>query len=192
MSSPKGRIRVLLFLCAATCPAIASALAETYAGVLLPDSAEGPIPVVVELRDVGSILTGVVDAGFPLSGKAAISSGENLSGQCSLKVILNSAVTLRLLGNCRPALFEGKYTVYYTLRDAESRGSFRLTRKAPEEAKKIVSPSAATTSSATACQKANVHCLAACPRGDPDAEFLCVKHCRSKLKDCKSKAGNVH
>ena len=191
MSNPARRFRVLLFLVAAACPAIASALAETYAGLLLPDSTEGPIPVVVELRDVGTILTGKVEAGFPLSGKAGISSGENRSGQCNLKVVLNSAVTLRLHGNCRPSLFEGRYTVYYTLRNTESRGSFRLTRKAPEEAKKIASPSATPTTSVTACQKANVHCLTACPRGDPDAEFLCANHCRSKLQDCKSKAGKV-
>ena len=191
MSNPTRRFRVFLFLFAATCPAIASALAETYAGVLLPDSAEGPIPVVVELRDVGSILTGNVDAGFPLSGKATISSGENRSGQCNLKVVLNNAVTLRLQGSCRSSLFEGKYTVYSTLRNTESRGSFRLARKPPEEVKKIASPSAAATTSVTSCQKANVHCLTACPRGDPDAEFLCANHCRSKLQDCKGKAAKV-
>jgi hypothetical protein len=84
-------------------------------------------------------------------------------------------------------VFEGKYTVYSTLRNTESRGSFRLPRKPPEEAKKIASPSAAATTSVTACQKANVHCLTACPRGDPDAEFLCANHCRSKLQTCKTK-----
>ena len=107
MPSRARRLRHLLLLVAA-CPAVASALTETYAGVLLPDNTEGPIPVVVELRDVGTILTGKVDAGFPLSGKAAISSGENRSGQCNLKVVLNSAVTLRLQGSCRPSAVRGQ------------------------------------------------------------------------------------
>jgi hypothetical protein len=190
MSSTSRRLRVLLSLVAAACPAVASALAETYAGVLLPESTEGPIPVIIELREVGSILTGKVDAGFPLSGKAAISSGENRSGECKLKVVLNNAVTLRLQGSCRPALFEGKYTVYHTLRNTESRGTFRLTRKAPEEAKKITSPSATASTSVTACQKANVHCLTTCPRGDPDTEFLCANHCRSRLQACRRSAAN--
>ena len=44
------------------CPGLAHALSETYEGVLLPDNLEGPIPIVVELRDVGSILTGNVKA----------------------------------------------------------------------------------------------------------------------------------
>ena len=186
MQTRARRLRHLLFLVATALPAVASALTETYPAALVPPSAE-PDPGRRQLREVGSVLTGKVDAGFPLSGKAAISSGENQSGQCNLEVVLNSSVTLRLQGSCRPPLFEGKYTAHYTLRNTESQGSFRLPRKPPEETKKIGSPSTAATTSVTACQKANVHCLTACPRGDPDAEFLCANHCRTKLQACKKR-----
>ena len=186
MSNRARYIRQLLLLVAAACPAVASALTETYAGVLRPEGPDGPIPIVVELRGTGSRLTGKVDVGFPLSGKAAITSGENRSGQCDVKAVLNSTVTLRLQGSCRPSLFEGKYTVYYTLRDAESRGSFRLTRATPDVAGRIGSPGE-TATSVTACQKANLRCLTACPSSDPDAEFLCTNRCRTKLKACMGK-----
>ena len=167
----------------------AAALTETYGGYLVPDGPEGTIPIVVELREIGSVLTGKVRTGFPISGNAAIAAGEHRSGQCSLKVVLSAAVTLRMQGICRSTLFEGKYTVHYTLRDDESEGRFRLSRKSPAEANKAVasSPSSTTTSTA-ACQSANLHCLTACPRGDPDAEFLCANRCRNKLQACKGKA----
>jgi len=186
MSNRARHLRQLLLLVAAACPAVASALTETYAGVLRPEGPEGPIPVVVELRGTGSMLKGKVDVGFPLNGKVAISSGENRSGQCDVKAILNSTVTLRLQGSCRPSLFEGKYTIFYTLRDAESRGSFRLTRATPDAAGRIGSPGEGANST-TACQKANLRCLTACPSSDPDAEFLCTNRCRTKLKTCLGK-----
>ena len=177
--------RFTLLLFALLCPGFAHALSETYEGVLLPDNLEGPIPIVVELRDVGSILTGNVKAAFPLNGSASIASGEHRSGQCNMKVILNSAVTLRLYGSCQPSMFAGKYTIYYTHRNTLARGSFRLARKAPEQVKKNAPGAPVSTTTTVACQKANVHCLTACPRGDPDAEFLCANHCRSKLNACK-------
>lgn len=186
--------RVLLIAAAAALPTSAAALSETYAGALLPDSAEGPIPVVVELRDVGTILTGKVDAAFPLSGSGIISSGENRAGVCNLKVVLNYAFTLRLQGSCRPQVFEGRYVIQNTQRNTTSKGSFRLTRRPPEEAKKPASAASAPVAktSVVACQKTNVHCLTACPRGDADAEFLCANRCRAKLEACKTKSGKLH
>jgi hypothetical protein len=92
-------------------------------------------------------------------------------------------------GICRSTLFEGKYTIHYTLRDDDSEGRFRLSRKTPEEANKAVAAGPSTsTASTTACQRANLHCLTACPRGDADAEFLCANRCRAKLQACKGKA----
>ncbi|MBL0289970.1 MAG: hypothetical protein IPQ15_04650 [Betaproteobacteria bacterium] len=183
LAAPLRPFALLLF--AMLCPGLAHALSETYEGVLLPDNLEGPIPIVVELRDVGSILTGNVKAAFPLNGSASIASGENKDGQCNMKVVLNSAVTLRLYGSCQPSMFAGKYTIYYTQRNTEARGSFRLARKAPGQVKKNTPGAPVSTTTIVACQKANVHCLTACPRGDPDAEFLCANHCRSKLNACK-------
>ena len=185
MSNRARRLRHLLFL-AAACPTAASALTETYAGVLRPVGPEGPIPVIVELRGTGSMLKGKVDVGFPLSGKAPITSGENRSGQCDVKAVINSTVTLRLQGRCRPSLFEGTFTIYYTLRDAESRGSFRLPRATSEAAASIGSPGEGANST-TACQKGNLRCLTACPSSDPDAEFLCTNRCRTRLKACIGK-----
>ena len=186
MSSRAPRIRQFLLLVAAACPTVAAALTETYAGVLRPEGPEGTIPIVVELRGTGSRLTGKVDVGFPLNGKGAISSGENRSGQCDVKAILNSSVTLRLQGSCRPSVFEGRFTVTYALRDTKSQGSFRLTRATPDATGRIDSPGASPTSLA-ACQKANLRCLSACPSGDPDAEFLCTNRCRTKQKACMGK-----
>lgn len=185
-------LRFALLLLALSFPALAHALSETYEGLLLPDSLEGPIPIVVELRDVGSILTGKVKVSSPLSGSGSIASGENRSGQCNLKVVLNASVTLRLDGSCQPARFEGKYTVYYPQRDAEVRGTFRLSRRSPEQSRKIVAAGAtgATVPAAasSACLKANSRCLAACPRGDENAEFMCANHCRGKHQACKGQA----
>jgi hypothetical protein len=48
---------------------------------------------------------------------------------------------------------------------------------------------------ATACITANARCLAACPRGDSDANadadagFLCTNRCRTRLQACKGQAG---
>jgi hypothetical protein len=42
-----------------------------------------------------------------------------------------------------------------------------------------------------ACVKANTRCLAACPRGDTDAEYLCANHCRTKMNACKAKANKA-
>ena len=194
MSLPKPArfARATVLVVAALASGAAVALTETYGGYLVPDGAEGTIPIVVELREIGSVLTGKVRTGYPVSGNASIAAGEHRSGHCSLRVVLSAAVTLRMQGICRSTLFEGKYTIHYTLRDDESEGRFRLSRKSPEEAKQAVAASPLTSTAATtACQKANVNCLTACPRGDHDAEFLCANRCRSKLQDCKSKAGKV-
>ena len=182
--------RFTLLFFAALCPALAFALNGTYEGRLLPDSLEAPIPIVVELRDVGSTLTGNVRTSSPLTGNAPIASGEERFGQCNMRVVLNSSVTLRLYGSCQPTVFEGKYTIYYTQLNAQSKGSFRLTKKATEPAKKE-SARSATASTIAACLKANTHCLTACPRGDQSTEFMCANRCRTKLQACKGQANKL-
>jgi hypothetical protein len=189
LPKPARLLRATLLVVATLACGPAVALTETYGGYLVPNGTEGTIPIVVELREIGSVLTGKVRTGYPISGNAAIAAGDYRSGQCRLKVVLSAAVTLWMQGICRSTLFEGKYTIHYTLRDDDSEGRFRLSRKSPEEAKKpfAAAPSSSTASIA-ACQRANLHCLTACPRGDPDAEFLCANRCRSKLQACKGKA----
>ena len=78
----------LLF--AALCAAPAFALSETYEGMLLPDRGGTPIPIVVEMRDAGTFLTGKVTTSSPLIASAPIEFGRNLAGQCNFSATLNT------------------------------------------------------------------------------------------------------
>lgn len=171
-----------LLVFAALYPALAFALSETYEGLLKPDSFDPPIPIVVELKDVDGTLKGSVTTSSPLKGDALIESGSYFYGHCRVDVVLANDVTLRLDGSCEKAVFKGTYM----LRDLQKRrvtlGDFRLERKPPEAAK---TDSLGKTASASSCLKANTQCLAACPRGDPNVEFMCSNHCRTKLKSCR-------
>ena len=42
------------------------------------------------------------------------------------------------------------------------------------------------TLTVSACLKTNTRCLAACPRGDTEIEYLCSNRCRTKLQSCKA------
>ena len=181
------RIRLVvpfaLLVFAALCPALAFALAETYEGLLLPDSADPPVPIVVELRDVSGTLKGSVNTSSPLKGNGPIKSGSMLYGRCIFEVVLTQSTTLRMDGTCEQSAFKGTYLLLRDLpRRTVIRGDFQLDRKAPDATKTGSSLKSASTSS---CLKANTQCLLACPRGDPDVEFMCSNRCRTKLKNCK-------
>ncbi len=62
--------RIALLIFAALYPVLAFGLDQTYEGMLLPDNRDPPIPIVVELREVGSLLTGRVTTSPPLRGDA--------------------------------------------------------------------------------------------------------------------------
>ena len=103
---------------------------------------------------------------------------------------LNTTVLLRLFGACEPAEFAGIYSLRAAQSKVVSRGTFRLTRKAPDQAKGDGTRSTtASTKSIAACTSANTRCLATCPRGDSDVEFLCANRCRTRLQTCKGQVG---
>jgi hypothetical protein len=182
--------RIAPLLAAALCHAPAYALNETYQGLLRPNQGGTPIPIVVEVRDPGTFLTGNVTTSSPMSGSAPIEFGRNIAGRCNLSVTLNATAVLRLVGFCDPASFRGDYSIQDRPRKTVSRGSFHLDRKAPEPAKGAGTRTAgASTKTVAACMSANTRCLVACPRGADDVEFLCANRCRSRLQTCKAQVG---
>ena len=180
--------RIALLLFAALCAEPAFALGETYAGQLEPSGGKTPIPIVVEMQESGTFLTGKVKASAPIEVTAAIESGRSIGGQCSFNVPLKPAGLLRLSGTCEAARFWGIYSVRNAQGKIVSGGSFGLDRKTSEAAIGSGARSTRDPTKATACMAANTRCLSACPRGDANAEFLCANHCRSKLRACKGPA----
>jgi len=177
-----------LFAFAALCPGLAFALAETFEGLLEPDGRDSPpIPIVVELRDMSTLLTGNVKTLLPLKAEAPIESGTNNYGRCTINVMLSKTIFLRLYGSCERAGYTGVYTMWDRQRKIRTEGSFRLTRRVPEPVQAETNPSSKTSpSSAAACLKANAQCLHGCPQGDQSAEFMCANHCRTKLRACRA------
>jgi len=178
---------VALFLLAALYPALALAVSDTYEGQLVPRTSDAPIFIVVQMEEVGGFLTGKVRTSSPLKFESKIDSGRNVAGYCNLASTLSASVTLRLYGSCSSTSFEGNYTLYYTQSKNVARGTFRLTKKVSASGKLGTGLSAgeAAASNVVACVKSNTRCLAACPRGDTNVEYLCANHCRTKMNACK-------
>ena len=185
--------QLALLLLAALCPGLALALSETYEGQLIPRANDAPVSIVVQMEEIGGFLTGKIRTAPPLKGDASIDSGRNVAGYCNLAAALSSSVTLRLYGNCNSTSFEGNYTVYYKQSRNVGRGTFRLTKKVAATSKPGSGLTAAdvSASNVVACVKANTRCLAACPRGDSNVEYLCANHCRTKMNACKGKANKL-
>ena len=181
-----------LFLLVALCPGLALALSETYEGQLIPITSEPPIAIVVQVEDVGGFLSGKISTSYPLRYTSAIEAGRNVAGYCNMNAVLSSNITLRLFGDCGKTAFEGKYTIYYNQPKRIASGTFRLTRKIVDAGKGTgLTGTDSSASLLIACTKANGRCLAACPRDDPNAEYLCAHHCKTKLQACKSKASKI-
>ena len=161
-----------------------------YEGLLLPDDFGGPISVNIELRKLQSLLVGEFKAESPYSGKGRVTSGDMNGSKCDFHVQTGAGPILHLAGTCTETVFEGKYR--QTDRgDPGSRGSFRLTSKAPEQADDAQSAAArkaAAPPSVTQCIDTNTRCLLGCPQADPDAAALCISMCRSRFKTCKNRA----
>lgn len=182
--------QLALFLSAVLCPGLVLALSETYEGQLIPRTYDPPIPIVVQMEDLGGFLSGKVRTSLPLRADANIDSGRIVAGYCNLSSALSSSVTLHLYGDCSSTSFEGSYTLYSTVSKSIARGTFRLTRKVSQSGKagSGLATDDIAASNVLACVKANTRCLAACPRGDTDVEYLCANHCRTKMNACKAKA----
>lgn len=174
----------LLFL-AALWSALCLARSETYEGTLISSRGEAPISIVLQMEDVGGFLSGNVNVAAPLNTNGPIRIGRNIAGSCNLNTVLGNNMTLRLSGSCSTTAFEGYYTIYYTQSRSLGRGTFRLLRKVQDKGKDI-DGFAPPTLTISGCLKTNTHCLASCPRGDTDIEYLCSNRCRTKLLACKT------
>jgi hypothetical protein len=176
---------VALFFLAALYPALALAVSDTYEGQLVPRTSDAPISIVVQMEEVGGFLTGKVKTSSPLKFESKIDSGRNVAGYCNLASTLSASVTLRLYGSCSGTSFEGNYTLYYTQSKNVARGVFRLTKVSAGKAGSGLTTADDGASNLVACVKSNTRCLAACPRGDTNVEYLCANHCRTKMNACK-------
>jgi hypothetical protein len=179
-----------LLLLASLYPALGLAASETYEGQLIPRSRDAPVGIVIEMEEVGGFLSGKIRTSAPLKFDANIDSGRNVAGYCNVASALSASVTLRLNGSCSSTSFEGNFTLFFTQSKNVARGTFRLTKKTSDSAKAASGLAAAddAASNVLACIKSNTRCLAACPRGDTNVEYLCANHCRTKMNACKAKA----
>jgi hypothetical protein len=165
---------------------------ETYSGLLIPDALSPPIPVVVDLEQARSSFSGQVTTSSPLAGKGRITTGERQRSVCNFKSDIGAGRTIAFNGYCLSKTIEGVYTVIFP--DGSSRrGTYRLLRAEPEksELKNRTDSSDSSVRSTTICLSAHSSCLAACPREDYNAEFVCSNRCRQKLAACKVKAAGT-
>ncbi|HZN26234.1 MAG TPA: hypothetical protein VFB75_18555 [Burkholderiales bacterium] len=168
----------------------ALAAADTYRGLLLPDNLSLPIPISVELDSSRRQLSGRVSTSVPLTGEGRVVSGEKKGYDCNFKSDIGAGRTFTFAGFCLPSFLEGKYTL--RMPDGSLlKGELRLSRLDPKkrEAKgdsdELLGQPGRTV---THCITANTACLAGCPRGDHNAEFVCSNRCRQKFTACKTKA----
>jgi hypothetical protein len=190
--STKSIVRLLLLLALLIAEVQGAARAETYRGLLIPESRNPPIPVTVDLEHSRGRLSGQVTTSSPMSGTGRIVSGERQRSVCNFKSDIGAGRKFAFEGYCLSTVIEGTYTV--TLPDGSSRrGTYRLAREEPQNtlAKKPAEASAEPGRVNTACLSANSACLAACPREDYNAAFICSNRCRQKLAACKARAGSI-
>ncbi len=181
-----ARLFALLLFALPWCTS-ALARSEIYEGKLIPNRGEAPISIVLQLEDAGGFLSGSVKVAEPLNANAPIHNGRNIAGSCNLSSVLNNYMTLRLSGSCSTSVFEGYYIISYAQSRSLARGTFRLLRKVQVSDKgKDIDGFELPTLTLSACLKTNTRCLAACPRGDTDIEYLCSNRCRTKLQGCKT------
>lgn len=182
-----GLFRVSLALLLTLSAAQALAAVETYKGMLVPESLETPIPVTLELNQTRFRLTGHVTTLPPLSGEGPIVSGEKQRSSCTFTANLGHGRSIAFEGLCLSKSIEGTYTVMHP--DGSSRrGTYNLLRADPEP-----TPARATAPedeegpvrTTTACLRAHTGCLAACPRENYNAAFLCTNRCRQQLTACR-------
>ncbi|HEV8518683.1 MAG TPA: hypothetical protein VGQ54_08915 [Burkholderiales bacterium] len=171
---------------------------DTFKGMLIPRTLDGPMPIVVELENSEGLLSGKVAISSNLVGRGPIISGEKSGYRCTLNSDLGGGIFLRMTGTCTPNVFVGRYSI--SIPDARTRlGTFRLIKvqtenKEPSKIEKKSKSEEQSTDktqakrfSTTECLKMNSACLGTCPRGDYNAEFLCTNGCRRKLTACKAK-----
>jgi hypothetical protein len=191
---PVSWIASLLLLLALVATARgALAASETYRGMLVPENRSPPIPISVELDMSRRQLSGKVSTSTPLTGEGRVVSGEKNGYDCNFKSDIGVGRTLTITGFCLSTMLEGRYTLRM-LDGSLQNGDLRLMRAQPEksqaksESDDLLDQSRRTV---TGCLTLNTACLAACPRGDYNAEFICASRCRQRLTGCKAKANRV-
>jgi hypothetical protein len=166
---------------------------ETYTGLMIPKTQEAPIPVSVDLQESQGKLSGRVTISGPISGEGRFVARAKSTHQCDFTTDIGAGRALTFDGYCLARTLEGEFTLRFP--DGTVRyGDFRLTRMERVKAvpkKKLEEVSAEPIWTTSACLSANNMCLAACPRGDYNAEFLCANRCRQKLTTCKAKVAKT-
>jgi hypothetical protein len=173
--------------------AAAFAESQTYKGLMLPSTLEVPVPIGITIERLGDKLKGRLTSSPPLPGEGVFLANLKNIYQCDFKANIGGGRILTFDGYCFTKTIEGKYTLRFpdgTLRD----GDLQLKRqeaakRAPEKASSEFTTQPLFT--ATACLSANSACLAACPHGDYNAEFICSNRCRQKFVACKAKVNSA-
>jgi hypothetical protein len=168
----------------------AHAVSGTFQGLLVPDSFDPPIPIMIEVKEAYGIFSGRFKTSSPLTGEGPITSGEKRGQTCNMTSHIGNGIRMRFEGQCTPASLEGRYRIYFP----DGRvvvGKSRLNLlKLDNDRKKNDAESTFGRSLAeinTACLRANSACLAACPRGVQSDEFICANGCTRRLTNCKAK-----
>jgi hypothetical protein len=188
-------LRLALMLVGGVGPLTSFAYQAAFEGLLISDNpSDPPIPIEVNLVVNLAGVSGTVETRSPQPG-AGILGGIEEFGTCDLRSDLGRLTLLRMKGSCGPAMssFEGKYALSLTNGKRQS-GVFRLSRESPPNGERKADPLGGGRQSRefsnltpARCVKANSACLLACPRGDQNAELLCVNRCKQKLNTCKGK-----
>jgi hypothetical protein len=186
-----------LFVCW-TVPLTTFAYRASFEGLLMSDKlADPPIPVTLNLEVNLAEVSGKVNTKLPRPGEGVLYGNEQF-GTCNLRSDLGGLTVLTMKGTCGPTVpnFEGRY--FLKLKDGSRQtGTFKLTKVGSDEATQ--GPSAGLAERQTSafsgptpaqCIKANNACLLACPRGDYNAELLCVNHCKRNYSSCKGRRGS--
>ena len=179
------RACIPLVLAAAGVPLDSAAYQARFEGWLISDDvSDAPIRIVLDLEINPVGLSGTVKIAAPLPG-AGVVSGDQQFGTCDLRSDLGRVALLKMKGSCAPymASFNGSYAL--RSRDGKRQvGVFKLTKTksvggfAEDPRTADEPPSLASPVTPTRCIRANSACLVACPRGDYNAELLCVNRCK--------------
>jgi hypothetical protein len=172
--------------------AAAFAESQTYKGLMIPSERDVPVPVAITVDRVGDKLKGRFTSSPPFVAEGVFVANLKNIHQCEFTANIGGGRTLVFDGYCFTNTIEGTYTLRFpdgTMRD----GHFQLKRQ--EAAKRTPEKASAEFSSqplftVTSCLNANSACLAACPHGDYNAEFVCSNRCRQKLVACRAKANS--
>ena len=172
--------------------ATGSALGDIYKGVLVTPGSDLTIPIVVDVKSAGGIVSGKIKTSSPLTLEGPIVAGERIGLTCNLKGKLSPEVNIIMAGSCLATSYEGKFMLMFPKRGRRP-GTFKLTLVPPENEPETKPPAnpyerkGPSVATITACLNENTMCMVACPHDDRTAEFLCTNSCSAKLESCKAK-----